>query len=467
MGIVCLRTWLRLVMAILPVAAVVGAPQAPPLLVCQGPHFQVEVEYGKAHDDLAKRLGEEALAALEAAWPVLEKVVYEKAQQPAGGKLRVLRLHTEGSTFRREERRLSKEKVLLRTLCTEDGSEAHVLLAPSWSAPLLRKLGVPPTTRQNLVFAAAAQMVIVQLGAKADPWLAEVVGLGVMEAVFNPRRAYGVDAAYDSRRYYAHTLLPNTPVLQLRTMVEVDGVAADADAWDERWSNRALVAEQLALADAGWARKLQQKWRARKGPAANGLPVAERAEIVVAMLGNDWNKAQTRFAATTKTMRPVWQQSAEEFWREGEVWWMAGNSEHNANCYAVLPPPPGDFVVKGTLELTASTDGAPFRLQLDWDDKSMLGVIFEPPHVILSEWDSTSGKWTRHKEVETELAVARAADFRVTVAGGMLRVALDGVEVLSWATGKRGMHGAWGLAVGDCLVRLTGLSIEPTKAAKK
>jgi hypothetical protein len=449
-------TWLlgAVLLAAVSVAAVAQTPKDPG----KSAHFELRLQSSGLAADLPQRLVAAGLAGLESAWPVMQKLL-----PPAAAASRVLHVHVARETFRAAAGRMVPEPVQVEVAVAADGSEAHVLLWPPWSPTMLREFGLPRTTIDNLVLAAVQQLVRVHLGDQADPWLAGVVAFGVLETWRNGKRLYGVDAEYDSRRYWSHTM-GGDRVDSLEAMVHDGGEVKDRLNWDVRAANRALVAEQLGLVDPLWVKKLLAKWRTRRGGAIDG---EARADLVVAMLGGSWDKAQARYAATSQAMRPFWQVSAGDLWREGDTWILVGSPEPHANAYGQQPVPAGDYVIRGAIEVGRPRGDGPFRIQLGWDGASMLGVFFEPPGVSVSEWRAADSEWHELRTVPGGLVAGQLTDFRVEVAPPSLRLKLDGRAVLELPLGQRSMRGTWGIAIGDDAARLHGLTVEALRPAPK
>jgi hypothetical protein len=416
-----------------------------------GKHFQVEFRSSAALAELAPKLAEAALAAVEAAWPVLEK------QLPPPHPLPVpLVLYADRVEYQRAVATVAGRSEPREHEVAADGSQAHVLLWPQLSPKGLARIGLPRTTAQVLVKAGAEALARRCLGKRPEPWLAEVIALGVLELHTNPKRQFGVDPHYDARRidlayWRERNSLPNLQGLLPET--KLGTTRADRDQASER---RALVAELLLGADAGNLRKAVGKWLDRKGAPA------DREALVLALLG-DWSKAEPRFSALAKAAAPVWQASSEVMWREGDSWWLLGAPDRHVCVYHVASPPAGDYTLRGTFQLEPFEDAPSFRVQLDQVESDLLCVFFDAPNVTISQWQPATSTWRDLAGAPGRYTVRRPTDFRIDIVESTILVTIDGQEALRHTCTGRTLHGRWGVASGDTLVQLDGLSVAPRR----
>ena len=253
-----------------------------------GANVQLRVHPGELPGDVAERLADDALAALERAWPDVLKIVKPKATEPL-----VVQLHAGARTARPAEQRLRADAVPLEVAVAPRGQEAHVLLWPALSERALRNIGLPRATGQNLVYALAKQVVQRELGERADDWAGDIVALGVLELHVNPKRGGGVDPYYDGRRVAAFVDHRDG-----KGVMALQGVLADALSPGDRASfvsrseGRALLAEQLSQKTSTWAQTLM---RNLKGPRDGVVFVEDRQKAVEAVLGRKWDRTQQRF----------------------------------------------------------------------------------------------------------------------------------------------------------------------------
>lgn len=418
-----------------------------------GKHFQVECRTTEAMADLAPKLSEAALAAVEAAWPVMEKQLPTPHQVPVS-----LILYTDRVEYERATAAVVGAAEPLEYELANDGSQAHVLLWPQLSAKALAKIGLPRTTAQTLVKAGAEALARRSLTTRPEPWLAEVIALGVLEMHTNPKRQFGVDPHYDARRLdLAHWReLNSLPSLQqLLAEAKLGNSPAGRDLASHR---RALAAELLLGADAANLRKAVGKWLERKGAPA------DRNALLQAVLGN-WSKAEPRYLAVAKAAAPMWQVSSEVMWREGDSWWLVGAPDRHVCVYRVAPPPAGDYTIRGTFLLEPFEETSSFRIQLDQVENDLLCVFFDAPNVTISQWQSSTSTWLDLASAPGRYVARNMADFRIDIVGNAILVFVDGQEVIRHTCTGRTLHGRWGVAAGDTLVRLDGLSIEPRRKA--
>lgn len=426
-----------------------GAVQAQTTLA--GKHFQVECRATAALADSAPKLGEAALAAVEAAWPVLEKQLPPPHQLPVP-----LILYTDRVEYERAVAPVVGAHEPREHEVAADGSQAHVLLWPQLSPKALARIGLPRTTAQGLVKAAAEALARRTLGKRPEPWLAEVIALGVLELHTNPKRQFGVDPHYDARRIDLAYWRDGNRLPNLQGLLPEAKLGTSRAGRDQASDRRALVAELLLTAEAGNLRKAAGKWLERKGAPT------DREALVQALLG-DWSKAEPRFSALAKAAAPVWQASSEVMWREGDSWWLVGAPERHVCVYHVAPPPAGDYTIRGTFRLEPFEDAPSFRVQLDQVANDLLCVFFDAPNVTISQWQPATSTWRDLASAPGRYAVRSPTDFRIDIVESTIQVAIDGQEALRHSCTGRTLHGRWGVASGDTLVQLDGLSVAPRR----
>ncbi len=435
--------------------AVATPAQSPEPLVRPGPHFVVHWHSGALPAPLAARLADEALATAESVWPRLEELLSLRTCKPA-----TIHVYADDAPFRAIEKQHSSVTVPVESLGRLEAQEAHVLLWPHLSKQALEIVGLPSTTSQAIVL-RAAQLVAAQYAPTAarDPWLAEVFAYAVLESLVNPRHQFGLEPAYDTRRAFLYQCMEERRELPLQGTVldfEVPKTRRDLDDDEE---NKCLMAQMMAATAPGWARKLLGQ---------PGKKLTARAEVrfaaVEAVLGGNWPKTEARFAKLCLTVRPVWKENGPMIARRGERLLMAGDVDHTASFHAVQLPAKGDYAVRGSFELRPCSDDA-FRLQLDWDGKTMVGCFFSVGKFRIGRW-ATGGEWETLMEGKAPIVANRPFEAAVEV-GTTIRVVVAGSEVGTWSCGERPMHGRWSVAINDCVVWIENLRIEPLAPAKK
>lgn len=426
---------------------------------CEGEHFVIEFLPDTMPVPLATRLAAEALATVESAWPVFAKQLQWKTAPRV-----TLRIHVAAEPFHAVGQRLLANPLTITGMAAADGSEGHVLLFPRYADATLDQVGLPRETRHCVVSIAGKMLVQQFLGAKADDWAAEVVAVGLLEAWANPQRAAAVDTGFDGRRGRVVQRYQRGEGTELATIVrELRPVVTDA-AWIERFADRALLAEQMARMDSLWVGKFLRAWQRRKGDVVH---VDDRLAAVESVLGGDWKRSEARFTQTVKAMRPQWQIGCSAIWRDGAAWLLLGTTAWHACAYAVAMPPEGAYALRGTFEAPAFPAKGAFRVHLDGTPDDMLGVWFEAPNVRLAKWHPKSDTWDDLVVAPAQFEPGQPTDFRCEITRQTLRVLVNGREAFVWPVGTRTMHGWWGVAVGETLVRLNGIGVDPLREPKK
>jgi hypothetical protein len=421
-------------------------------VVRTGKTFAVTLHPGELAPELATRLADEALAALEAQRPLLDKLQVRPAAPLA------LHLHADAAAFRALEREHVKAPVPVDAFALADGSSGHVLLAPALSSEALAVLGVPPSVVQSLLQVGALALArTVSETARHDGWLAEVFAVGVAEASTNGKLASGVDPAFDARRERLAALTAAGQGPKLQDLVAATTLPRNAEQVAERAATTAVIAQLMAGTGTGWAKKLL----ARPGKVQGLLP--DRLALVESVLGKDWVKTEARFATLLASLRPRWQIDGPMVAVRGNQLVLAGTASDSCSLRWVPEPPPGGYAVRGTFRIAAAGTKQ-FRVQLDWDGTSLLGVFFQPGRVTLEQW-SPDQPW---KVLETgEAAIEADTPFAVAIeVDGGLRVLVDGKVALT-ATPGRSMRGMASVAANDTVVFAEQLRLEPIAPPKK
>ncbi|HEU4420301.1 MAG TPA: hypothetical protein VFT55_15295 [Planctomycetota bacterium] len=434
----------------------VAPAQAQATLDRSGAHFAVHFHPGALPQALAARLADESLAAAESAWAKTAEWLSLREQKPPA-----IHVYAEVAAYRAVEKQHGGGAVPIESMARLEAQEAHVLLWPQLSNEALAIVGLPSSTSQAIL-QRAAQLSVAQFAPTAvkDPWLAEVVGYGVLESIVNPGHKFGLEPAYDTRRSFYFQLLEDRQPPQLKSMVldfEVPATRRDHDDEEER---KCTMAQMMAATGPGWAKKLLAKTK-RKVTAR----VDTRFAAIESVLGTDWVKIESLFSKLGQNVKPVWKENLPMTALRGTRLLMAGNDNHTASFHAVqLPKKGSDYTVRATFELHPCGDDS-CRLQLDWDEKSMIGVFFGPGKFQVKRW-ATGGDWQMLKEGKAPIVAKQPFEAAVEVGKTQLRVLVGGAEVGTWPCGERGMHGRWLMAVNDCVVWIENLRIEYPGAKK-
>ncbi len=436
-------------------ALLAAAPESPAQapVVRSGPHFAVHVHPGALAPALAARLADSALAAVESAWPLLDKLLGAKSAEPAQ-----LHLYVNEAPFR-ELQKSANVSTFRDGFVHADALQAHALVWPQLSPKAIGIVGLPETTAHELI-RCAAMVVAAQLSpaAAADPWLGEVFAWGLLEELSNPQHQWGVDPAYDTRRQPLLRKLELGEVLALRGTILDFEVAATREAAEEDDGHQCLLARTLRATGKDWAKKLLAKPPKK---ASNRAEIRQAA--IERALGTDWTKIDSQFTKLHQHAEPMWRVIAPMAARREGRLWCAGTLDHSAQFQAVQrPPATGDYAIRGTFEVHPCGDDA-FRIQLDWDQHSMVGCFFGVGKWRVEKWE-LGGQWQQLAQGPAPIRAGVPFEAAVEVVGNEVRLLVGGQQVGAWNAGARTMRGIWSFGISDCVVAVDGLRLEPLAA---
>jgi hypothetical protein len=412
-----------------------AAPPSPPSQVVarDGKHCRVEFHRGALPEALAGRLADDALAAAESGWPLLDRRLGIRCTVPP-------RLHVfaDANEFQRagESRLVSRGE-----FASADATAGFVRMAPAMSVPVLEVAGLPwPTCRA--VLRQAVRTSVAQQLPGVDPnedWTVALLVYSISEDTVDPARKPGVDAGRDDRRFQWGGEWGRKQ--QIKELVE--------NCWpdtpiEERENALAVLAEFLHVANQGASRQLLDAAQ-RKYP----MRVDAQRGAAEAVLGRDWKKSQERFTKFVGGLHPVWQEVVPMLDLRGKRWLLAsefGAKMRLAHAYRNDPVPAGNYGVHCVAELV--TAESEFRLVLDSDGKSALLVRVLPEEVRIDAWE-VPDKSPAVARAERQTPPGKPFAFDVDIGDGSLQVAIDGRQVCSWPYGKRDMHRGWGIAAQD------------------
>lgn len=412
-----------------------------------GPHFVVNLHPGTLPVSVGDAIADGSLAAAESAWPALERLLGAKPGKPV-----VIDVHADEASFRALAKTAGVS--LFRDAFVDTTAlQAHVLIWPKLSPQALQLVGLPEPTKYE-VLRCAAMLVAAQSSptAIADPWLAGLVAWGMLEEMTNPTHAFGVDPAYDTRRQPLVRKLEARESLALRSTILDFDVAATREAAEEDDAHQCLLARTMAAANKDWAKKLFAK-----APKKGETKAETRMSAVERALGNNWVKTDSLFTKLHQSADPLWQLTAPMAALRDGRWLCCGAPDRSMQFQAVKLPPAGDYAVRGRFEIHPCGDEA-FRIQLDWNQKSMIGFFFALGKWRIEKWE-VGGDW---QELAKGVApIHRGAAFEAAVEVRKdVRMLVNGQQVATWDPGERTMRGRWSVGVNDCVVWMEKLRIE-------
>lgn len=423
----------------------------------QGKHYKIVLHRKDLPEPTAGKLADESLAALEAFWPLLEKLLPGKP--PAMSTVHLYRAQ-------RDQRNVvAREKMTFpRGGFLDKAGVGHVALLPELTAEQFEITSVPHGTLEALRFVAAEQAVLPFVpGTDEDGWLRYVVVMGAVELAANPKHLDGVDAGHDNRRAVLIFGLRAGHVTTFDSYIGMKGLAASREAWEAHQSRWALTAHLLS-SEPNWAKKLLGKQRELKGH----VHAYDRRKVAVeSVLGSDWKKIEARWTKLCSANKPTYQVHGPEFRPGGPRLLLVGSERETCLAMACEPPPAGDYVVSGTCEFGPVGKEGEFRIELGWDSESLVAVHLQPGYVGVHTWSEKDGWSVKADRRLPSLVVGKPFAFRIEVTSQELRVAIDGEWACAWPHGGRETHGACSLVTNSRLVWLQDVRIEPLAAAKK
>ena len=420
--------------------------QTPPL-VRTGPHFVIHLHGVGWSDLLAARLADEALAAAESAWPQLEKLLGAR-----GGKPATLHVYADEARIRALQQ-VAKASTCRDALVNLETQEAHLVMSPRLTSQVLEMIGLPEPTAHELI-RCAAMLVAAQSSPAAvtDRWLAELFAWGLLEDMLNAKHEFGIDPAYDTRRQPLLRKLDAREPLVLQSTILDFEVPTTRAAAEEDDGHMCLLARTMAAANKDWAKKLLAK-----PPKKTTVRAEIRHAAVERVFGADWIKTEGLFTKLHQHAKPRWQlMFPMAVTRHGRLL-CAGAPSESMQFQAVQLPPKGDYAIRGTFEIKPGADNA-FRIQVDWDQKSMIGCFFGVGKWSLERWQ-VGTDWEKLDDGQAPIQAGVAFEAAVDV-GKNLRLLVNGQEIAAWDYGMRGMHGRWSVGVNDCVVWIDKLRLE-------
>jgi hypothetical protein len=406
---------------------------APAAVARDGKHYRVEFHPGALPEALAGRLADDALAAAESGWPLLDRRLGIRLKAPP-----VVHVFADGEEFRRAG---VPQLVSRGEFASADAAAGFVRMTPALSTPLLGVAGLPWPTCCAVLRLAIRTSVAQQLPGvdPNDDWTVDLLVLATSEDTIDPLRKPGVDAGRDTRRCRWDSDWGRAQ--QLKSLVESNWPDTTRE---DRESSLAVLAEFLHVANQDASRLLLDAARRKYATRVEAQRTAGEA-----ILGRDWKKRQERFAAFVAGLHPVWDERVPMIDLRGKRWLLASAFSDRiplAHAYRTDPVPAGDYGVHCTVELI--TGESEFRLLLDSDRGEALMLRVLPDEVRLENWES-GDRLTKLAQVDRRTEPGKPFALDADLVNGALRIGIDGHEVCSWRYGKRNMHRSWGLAAQD------------------
>jgi hypothetical protein len=392
-----------------------------------GKVYAVVVHPGKLPPAITERFADEAMAAVDAARTVIEKLYQRPTRTQT---IHVWADHDGYSQVAKTPGVPFEMPAVART----ERAEAHVKVQPLLTASESELLGLPVSVRHTIVEQAAALAALDRSeAARRDPWCANVFAAGVLAAVAFATTADGVDPNRDCRFWFLIEDAKAGRLEPVKQLVLRVGKPEDRSQFDWVHGAEAAVAGLLATTGNAWARKLL----AAK-PKAAGRIRSQRADALEAVLGTDWERSDERMRKLLAGASPKW--AAVEplaLVRDGALLLAGGDSWAVAMAYEA--PPAGPYSLQGSIEIVRSqVDSA-----LDQTRESAVKVQFAAGKVTACVAGTDGTEHHRH-EYKAPIVVGKPFTFRIDVTEQIV-VSIDGETVAKLEASGRTMHDRWAL----------------------
>ncbi|MFT4513921.1 MAG: hypothetical protein ACI89X_002596 [Planctomycetota bacterium] len=418
-------------------------------------HFAVKFDGGALPAALTSKLADQAVAAAEESWPAISKLLgMRKATPPT------LHIHTDVAAFRKLEQTFAPNSLPHPLFVQLGEQEAHLLLWPPLSQQALQVVGLPETTRQ-LVLRAGAQLMAAQYSSAAagDPWLAEVFAYAVLESIVNPKHEFGRDPAYDSRRQRLSFDLEQGQDRELRGSFMDFSQPTTAREINEQEELKCIMSQMMATSKKGWARKLLPKASKRASKRGKTVPLAlTRSKAVKAVFGKNWTKVESHFSTMCMKVQPVWRAGGPMFSRHELGMIAVGTKDAPASCTARELPGEVPYAIRAKCKVHPCGDTA-FRVQLDWDQETMIGCFFGVGEVSVKRWLAGTSSWEELAKGKAPIRAGLSFEAAVEVTD-TVRLLVNGHEYAKWDRGSRPMNRMWSVGINDCVLWIENLRIE-------
>lgn len=222
----------------------------------QGVRYRIEFQAGSLDSEVAATIADQAIAALDVAWPSFRKFLGAR-----DGAVSTIVLYHDAKEF---DAALPKNPLPfpVPAFATVDG-RGHALLTPRLPRRALAAVGLPPQTRENMLRVAAelaVQPVIASSGAAADDGLVHwLLTMGALESATNARHQPGVDGPHDARRDLARS--PASKRVTIHELRQLRVVPTDAADFRLLQAQMAFAAQQFGAMNKGWVRRILARQR--------------------------------------------------------------------------------------------------------------------------------------------------------------------------------------------------------------
>lgn len=408
-----------------------------------GSKFELVLHPGDLPADLAGRLADEALAAVEAVLPVLS------SWQVAPTKKVTVHLYGAEPAFRKIEGSAAYQ----RPYFVDGAGVAHVPLRPQATEQALQRIGLPTLAQDMLVVAAGAAAAQQRFPLAAEePWLAGVVGFGTLEQLRNSDNSFGFDPGFDTRRSI-HADPRNKWTLAQWTATEAP---LNQGIYDASLGAQCLIAQLGRASGKGWVKKLL-------GPKQGKNPVKARELAFAALLGEQKQREQ-KWSQLLAQLEPDFRVRYGSVGRTQGRLLLVGASQMTW----LRPSPEAPYVLRGRCELGGGRHGELqggvwfARADTANGEERLFVVFLSVGRVCLSKLQGDGIHPVR--DAEAEIAIGVPFEYSIHV-DATLRVSIDGKRVLE-VPGLTQLAGSWGVGSEGAPVWFESPRLEVAAAAK-
>lgn len=364
-------------------------------------------------------LAEQALAVVDAAWPIVAEVFGVPDAKPE----RPLEVHL----YRTSEQYIAADDALTggkfrRNLAMSHwGSRsAHVAVQPPCGDEALRALGLPPLTVAMLAWEAThvARFELCPNFRQHPEWFVDGLAAWVAAQVVAARHP----AAPEATPYWADDMVRVRRLLEERKLPPARSILSDAvndlDLRD-RYATRAVFFSFVAL-DREKLAKVAGAIRRTGG--GDGYAAAVLAEAMAAFGGADG-----AFAKHVRNLRPQWEEVYRSLWTAGTEWPQLAFPDRNAIAWRREPLAAGGLEAKGSLRILPG-DARQMNFLFARGEEGFYSLAFVADQgFVLFDYRSKTEEWVRVGAGNAPgLRLGVSTDFAVNGRGTKLKVTLDG-----------------------------------------
>jgi len=405
-----------------------------------GAHFAVVAHFET--EDLAA----EALQQIEKLWKPAS-VLYGLAQGAERKKL-VVHLYRDAQDYEVAEERITGGRFRRNLAFAHfDTRTAHVALQPDLCDEALAALGLPDLTRSLLLHEAAHLIRYRSMGNHRDhpSWFADGAAMWIKHHVLAP------DGPDDAPLSSSLTVRGQRLLAQekLPTVAQILADDMGALAFYDRYALRGLFFRFLQATYAEEIVAVIRKTRRLGG--GHRLP-ARMTQLLADQLGpKRFAGLDADFATFLASLKPAWEEVHRSLGADAGKRVQIAFPGTNAVAWRTTPID-GAKVGKASYEISATVEilrntSHQMNLLLDRSDTGLLSVALTADFgVTLFEYTSKTKAWNNIQAVKhADVVVGKPFQVSVKVAGGTVRVSINGAEVVSGTFPARKLSGPYGL----------------------